>query len=533
MKELHPLRSRTSLDQDIIHRRRWGTLGVLCLSLVMVIVGNTVLNVALPTLVQELRATSTDLQWMVDAYALVFTGLLLTCGALGDRFGRKGALVTGLVVFGFASALSTLATSPAHLVIARAVMGAGAALVMPATLSILTNVFPARERGRAIAIWAGLSGAGAAIGPIAGGWLLEHFWWGSVFLLNVPIVIAALAGGRWLVPTSRDPSEAPLDPVGAMLSIGGLGALLYAIIEAPTNGWGDETTLGAFVAASGALFAFAFWELRTKHPMLDLRYFIDRRFSTASGAITLVFFAMFGTFFLLTQYLQTVQGYSPFEAGLRTLPMAVTMMLIAPRSALLVERFGVRRVVATGLGVVALGLVILSTLEPGSGYGILGGSLVILATGMSLSMPPSTTAIMASLPLGKAGVGSAVNDTTRELGGALGVAVLGSILAAQFTAGLTGAAGSLPAPLASAAGNSLGAALGIADQMGGVPGARLEAAAKAAFVDAMGIALLVGAVIAFLASLIVTRLMPLDDSGIQPVSLSHRDQDELTEAASA
>ncbi|HEU4488666.1 MAG TPA: DHA2 family efflux MFS transporter permease subunit [Actinomycetota bacterium] len=527
------MKSKASMDHDVIHRRRWGTLGILCLSLVMIIVGNTVLNVALPTLVRELQATSTDLQWMVDSYALVFAGLLLTCGALGDRFGRKGALVTGLAVFGAASALSTLATSPAHLIFARAVMGAGAALVMPATLSILTNVFPPRERGRAIAIWAGLSGAGAAIGPIAGGWLLEHFWWGSVFLLNVPIVIAALLGGRWLVPTSRDPSEAPLDPVGAALSIVGLGALLYGIIEAPTHGWSDATTIGAFVAAGTLLFAFALWELRTSHPMLDLRYFLDRRFSTASGAITLVFFAMFGTFFLLTQYLQTIQGYTPFEAGLRTLPMAATMMLIAPRSARFVERFGVRVVVATGLGVVAAGLLILSTLGAGSGYGILAGSLVILATGMSLSMPPSTTAIMASLPLRKAGVGSAVNDTTRELGGALGVAVLGSILASQFTAGLAGAVGSLPAPLATAASSSLGAALQIADQIGGSSGAQLAAAAKDTFVDAMGVALLVGAAIALLASLIVARLMPSDASSTEPVSLGNREPERISEAASA
>ncbi len=517
------------MDEDVIHRRRWWTLSVLCLSLVMIIVGNTVLNVALPTLVRELQATSTDLQWMVDAYALVFAGLLLTCGALGDRFGRKGALVVGLVIFGVASALSTLATSPAHLIVARATMGAGAALVMPATLSILTNVFPPRERGRAIAIWAGLSGAGAAIGPVAGGWLLEHFWWGSVFLLNVPVVIAALLGGRWLVPTSRDPSEAPLDPLGATLSIIGLGALLYGIIEAPIHGWSSGTTVGAFFAASAILFAFALWELRTNHPMLDLRYFLDRRFSTASGAITLVFFAMFGTFFLLTQYLQTVQGYSPFEAGLLTLPMALTLMLVAPQSARVVERFGVKRVVSTGLAVVAVGLVILSSIGADSGYGIIALSLIILATGMSLSMPPSTTAIMASLPLGKAGVGSAVNDTTRELGGALGVAVLGSILASQFTAGLSAAVGSLPAPVASAATSSLGAALEVAGQVGGTPGAELAAAARVAFVDAMGIALLVGAAIALLASAIVARLMPVDAAGMEPLRLG----DRVSEAASA
>jgi hypothetical protein len=268
--------------------------------------------------------------------------------------------------------------------------------------------------------------------------------------------------------------------------------------------------------------------------MLDLRYFLDRHFSTASGAITLVFFAMFGTFFLLTQYLQTVKGYSPFEAGLLTLPMALTLMLIAPQSARVVERFGVKRVVATGLAVVAAGLVILSTIGVDSGYGVIAVSLVILATGMSLSMPPSTTAIMASLPLGKAGVGSAVNDTTRELGGALGVAVLGSILASQFTAGLSAAVESLPAPLATAATGSLGAALQIAGRIGGAAGVDLAAAARVAFVDAMGIALLVGAAIALSASVIVARLMPAGDSSMQTLNLSgERDPDVVSEPASA
>jgi predicted MFS family arabinose efflux permease len=267
--------------------------------------------------------------------------------------------------------------------------------------------------------------------------------------------------------------------------------------------------------------------------MLDLRYFQDRRFSTASGAITLIFFAMFGTFFLLTQYLQTVQGHSPFEAGLLTLPMALTLMLIAPQSARVVERFGVKRVVAIGLAVVALGLIILSTIGVDSGYGVLALSLVILATGMSLSMPPATTAIMASLPLGKAGVGSAVNDTTRELGGALGVAVLGSILASQFTASLSGAVQSLPAPLAGAATGSLGGALQVAGRVGGAPGAELAAAAKVTFVDAMGVALLVGASIALLASIIVARLMPVDALGMEPVTLGDGEADRLSEAASA
>src|SRR4051794_28658356 len=263
------------------YERRWWILGILCLSLVMVILGNTVLNVAIPTLIRELDATSTELQWMVDAYGLVFAGLLLTCGALGDRFGRKGALQTGLVIFGLASFASTFATEPAHLIATRAIMGLGAALVMPATLSLLTNVFPPHERARAIAIWAGLAGAGAAIGPIAGGWLLDHYYWGSIFFLNLPVVVIALVGGAILVPTSKDPAQPPLDVRGALLSIAGLASLLYAIIEAPNRGWTGATTLGCFVLAVVFLGSFALWEHHTDHPMLALRYFRDRRFTAS------------------------------------------------------------------------------------------------------------------------------------------------------------------------------------------------------------------------------------------------------------
>ena len=349
-------------DDDRVYDRRWWTLGVLCLSLIMVIVGNTVLNVALPTLVRELDATSTQLQWIVDVYGLVFAGLLLTGGALGDRFGRKGALTIGLVIFAGGSAMAAMADSAGQLIVTRGIMGVGAALVMPATLSILTTVFPPQERARAIAVWAGLAGAGAAIGPVAGGWLLEHFWWGSVFLVNLPLIAVALVGGRLLVPTSRDPRQPPLDVVGAGLSIVALASCLYAIIEAPNHGWTSIPTLEA--AGVGLAFgvAFAAWELRARHPMLDLRFFRNRRFSAGSAAITLVFFAMFGTFFLLTQYLQLVLGYSALEAGLRTLPAPLMIMVTAPMSARFVERFGTRAVVATGLATVAAGLGMASTL---------------------------------------------------------------------------------------------------------------------------------------------------------------------------
>jgi EmrB/QacA subfamily drug resistance transporter len=475
----------------------------------MVVLGNTVLNVALPTLVRELHATSTELQWMVDSYALVFAGLLLTAGALGDRFGRKGALVIGLVIFGGASFASTFATQASHIIITRAVMGLGAALVMPATLSILTTVFPPEKRAQAIAIWAGFAGAGAAIGPIAGGWLLEHFYWGSVFFLNVPVVLIALIGGRLLVPTSRDPEHATLDFVGAGLSIVGLGALLYGIIEAPTYGWTDPLTLSAFGVAIAVLGYFGYWELHNPNPMLDLKFFRNPRFSAASAAISLNFFAMFGTFFLLTQYLQVVRGYSPLGAGVRTLPMAFTMMIAAPMSARFVERLGPKRVMSTGLAIVGLGLALLSQVDGSTSYWVFAAFLVVAAMGMASTMAPATASIMSSLPLRKAGVGSAWNDTTRELGGALGVAVLGSIAGSAYTSRLADAVpDGLPRAVANVAETSVGAAVQVSQSLPAGLGTSLQAAAKSAFVGATSEAMLIAAGVVFLAAALVARYMP-------------------------
>ena len=496
------------VDESYDHSQRWWTLVVLCLSLVIVVVGNTVLNVALPTLVRELHASNSALQWVVDAYGLVFAGLLLTAGAIGDRFGRKGALTAGLLIFGGASSAAAFSQSAGQLTAFRAIMGIGAALIMPATLSILTNVFPPQERAKAIAIWAGLAGAGAAVGPVAGGFLLEHFWWGSVFLVNVPLVVAALAGGRVLVPNSHDPHADPLDPVGAALSMLGLGAVLYGIIEGPVQGWMAPATIGPIVSGLAILVVFGLWELRTEFPMLDLRFFKNPTFSSATAAINLVFFAMFGTFFVLTQYLQLVLGYSALEAGVRMLPMAFTMMVAAPSSAKFVERFGNRKVVSTGLLIVALGLLLLAQSDVNTPYWHLVLAIVTMAVGMGLSMAPSTTGIMASMPLRKAGVGSAVNDTTRELGGALGVAVLGSLLASKFTAALPASVGALPAPARAAVRSSLGGALGVAGSLPGTAGASLQAAAKHAYVGAMSVSLVAAAAVAIAAAVMVRRFYP-------------------------
>ena len=423
------------MDAETIHRRRWATLIVLSLSLVVIGLDNTILNVALPTLVRELGATASQLQWMVDAYILVFAGLLLTMGALGDRFGRKLALTVGLVIFGLSSVAAAFSDSANTLIGARAVMGVGGALIMPATLSIVTNVFEGRERGRAIAVWAGVAGLGIILGPVIGGWLLEHYWWGSIFLINVFVVIVAVVAGAFLVPESKDPEATPLDPLGAVLSIVGLVALVFAIIEAPDRGWTDPIVVGAFIVAVVVLSAFLWWEAHTEHPMLQLRFFENPRFSAASIAITLVFFAMFGTVFLNTQYLQFVLGYTPLEAGLRVMPVA-TMIVAAPLSARLTERLGSKVVVASGLTIVAVALSILATITIDTGYGRVALALAILGAGMGTAMAPATDSIMGSLPLAKAGVGSAMNDTTRQIGGALGVAILGSILASSYGAAM-------------------------------------------------------------------------------------------------
>jgi len=496
------------VDKEYDHSKRWWTLAVLCLSLVIVVVGNTVLNVALPTLVRELHASNSALQWVVDAYGLVFAGLLLTAGAIGDRFGRKGALTTGLIIFGSASTAAAFCHSSAQLTVFRAIMGIGAALIMPATLSILSNVFPPHERAKAIAIWAGLAGAGAALGPVAGGFLLEHFWWGSVFLVNVPLVLTALGGGRVLVPNSRDPHADPLDPVGAALSMAGLGALLYGIIEGPVQGWTAPATLGPIFSGLAVLVVFGLWELRAEYPMLDLRFFKSPTFSAATAAINMVFFAMFGSFFLLTQYLQLVLGYSALEAGVRMLPSAFAMMVAAPSSAKFVERFGSRKVVSTGLLIVGLGLLLLAQSDVNTPYWHLVIAIMTMSLGMGLSMAPSTTGIMASIPLRKAGVGSAVNDTTRELGGALGVAVLGSLLGSKFTALLPASVGALPAAAREAVRSSIGGALGVAQTLPPATGNGLALAAKHAYVGAMSVSLVVGATVALVAAVMVRRFYP-------------------------
>jgi EmrB/QacA subfamily drug resistance transporter len=493
------------------YQRRWWALAVLCLSLVVLAMDNTILNVALPTLARDLEATGSQLQWMVDAYLLVFAGLLLTMGAVGDRFGRKLALDAGLVVFVAASAASAFAGTPEVLIAARAAMGIGAALIMPATLSIITNIFPPTERGRAIGVWAGVAGLGVVVGPVIGGWLLEGFWWGSVFLVNLPVVALAMLAGWPLVPNSRDPSATPLDPTGAALSVAVLVTLVYGIIQAPEDGWTDPRILGAFAVAAVLAVVFIWWERRVGHPMLPMEFFGNPRFSAASGAIAMAFFALFGSVFLLTQHLQVVLGYTPLQTGVRVLPVAV-LVVAAPLAARLTERVGTKLVVAAGLLVVAGALWLLSTVQLGDGYGPVAATLALLGVGMGLTVAPATESIMGSLPLAKAGVGSAMNDTTRQVGGALGVAVLGSILASGYGAAIQPTLRGAPPPIAHTAGDSIGAAATIAAQLG-PQGQGLLEAARSAFIQGMGDALQVGAGVAALAALLVLLFLPARATG--------------------
>jgi EmrB/QacA subfamily drug resistance transporter len=499
-----------SVQSDIerLHDRRWWTLAVLCLSLVIVFVGNSSLNVALPTLARDLHATESQLQWVVAAYSLVFAGLLFSTGALGDRFGRKGLLQIGLVLFLVAAAFASASTTMWELIGCRAVMGAAAAMIMPSTLSILINVFPPHERTKAIAIWASITGAAGGFGPVISGWLLGHYWFGAVFLINVPIVAVALIGGRFLVPRSRDPEEASLDPVGAILSIIGIVALVYGLIEAPGEGWLSTTTLIAFAIAAVVLTVFAFYELHTDEPMLDMRFFRNPAFSTGTAGMMLVFLALYGVMFLVTQYFQLVLGYSPLSAAARLLPMAMTLLVVSLTTPRIVARFGAHRTVATGMLSLATGLLLLSRVGTETPYWYIVLCFLPFSAGMALSMSPMTASIMSAVPARRAGMGSAMNDATREFGAALGVAVLGSIAASRYGSQIASAVTGLSGADQSTATSSIAGALNVAEGLREPASSNLTDAAHQAFLSGMHLAVLIGAALAALSAGIVYRYLP-------------------------
>jgi EmrB/QacA subfamily drug resistance transporter len=485
---------------------------VLCASVLIINVDNTILNVALPTLVRDLHATSSQLQWIVDSYAMVFAGLLFVGGSLADRWGRKRFFLIGLTVFALGSTSAAFSGSVDLLITCRGLMGAGAALTIPATLSIVNDIFrdPA-QRARAIGIWGGTIGLGIAIGPIAGGLLLSRFWWGSIFLVNVPIAIAAFAGALALVPDSKNPAAERPDPGGALLSIAGLGLLLWAIIEAPVQGWASTSVVGVGVASLVVLGTFVGWEDRSSHPMLKLQFFSDRRFSIALAAECLGLFGLLGGLFVSTQFLQFDLGYSPLGAGLRILPIAAILAVSAALSPLLTHATRPRFTVFAGLVAIAGGLWQVSTKSSvATTYVDVLPGLLLIGLGAGLLLPTATNSVVGSVPQGDAGVGSATNSVSLQVGGALGVAVIGSVLSTRYQDRMSSALAGrhVPGAVTQTILGSLGGALTVAEHVGGTMGALLALSARSAFMSGSSLAVTVGAFVALGGGLVALAALP-------------------------
>jgi EmrB/QacA subfamily drug resistance transporter len=504
------IRFQQEPDVQTTYDMRWKTLAVLSLSLVIIGLDNTILNVALPTLQEEFDASASSLQWMVDSYLLVFAGLLLVFGTLGDRLGRKLALQAGVSIFGLASLGALVADSAGQVIAVRSLMGVGAALIMPATLSIIANVFPADERGKAIGIWAALAAVGIGLGPLAGGLLLEWFAWSSVFLVNVPFALAALLLGIRYVPESRDPRPGRFDLAGAALSTAGFSVLVYAVIEAPAEGWLSGTVLGLLASAAVLLTAFMWWERRTPEPMLDLGFFRNARFSVGTAAVSVAFFALLGGIFALTQYLQFAHGYSAVEAGAIMSPMALGLVMGAGSSNRAVQRIGTARVVAAGLAGLATLLALTLLWSADMGAGLLLGWFFGVALSMGWVMAPATDAVVGAVPAARSGVASAMNTVARMVSGALGVAVVGSLVNSLYADDI---AGSLPARAPEAATESIGATAAAAAQAPPEIAAGVLSAAGDAFTSAMGIGLSVSAALALGAAVLVARFLPSQPTG--------------------
>ncbi len=491
--------------------RRWVALAALCVSLLMVSLDNTILNVALPTIARSMNATTSDLQWIVDSYIVVFAGLLLLVGSLGDRLGRKWVFMTGLVVFAAGSTASAFCTTPTRLVAARAVMGLGGAAIMPSTLSLIRNIFTEpSERARAIGIWSGTSGLSVALGPVVGGYLLAHFWWGSVFLVNVPIALAGLVASAFVVPNSRNPESRRPDPLGGLLSTLGMAALLWAIIEAPQRAWTSTAVLASLTGGIALLMGFVLWEQKCDHAMLQLVFFRSRRFSAAMGAMAMLMLALMGSLFLLTQYLQFALGYTALEAGVRVAPIAGVILVAAPLSAVIVHRMGTKPVVVSGLSLIAAGLFILSHTTVHGTYLDALPSFFLIGTGVGLSFAPSTEAVMGSLPTAEAGAGAATNGAALETGGALGVGIFGSLLGTRYRDMLAPmlAPHHVPSAVLQLIEGSLGGALEVVKRIGGSLGASLAIVAREAFVSGMDLALTVGGVLVTCGAVVVLILLP-------------------------
>ena len=507
-----------ALGQRDQHRRL--ALAIVCLAALIINVDNTILNVALPTLVRDLRATSSQLQWIVDSYAMAFAGLLLVGGALADRFGRKRFFLIGLTVFALGSIGAALSGSVPILIAFRALMGAGAALTIPTSLAIINDIFrDPGQRARAIGVWGGTIGLGIAIGPIAGGLLLSRFWWGSIFLVNVPIACIGLLGAALVVPDSKNPHVQRPDPAGAALSIAGLGLLLWAIIEGPTRGWTSGVVVGAGLASLVVIGGFVVWESRSMHPMLKLDFFRERRFSVALAAECLAVFGLMGALFLSTQFLQFDLGYSPLQAGLRVLPIAIMVVVGAAVSPVAARLVGVKLTVAASLISIAAGLWQVSASSRfDTTYGEIVLGLLLIGLGAGLMLPTATNSVIGSVPQGDSGMGSASNTVALQVGGALGVAVIGSVMLTryqgQMAAALVGQ--HVPQSVAQTIFGSLGAALAVAARVGGTTGVELARAARTAFMSGNDVALAVGAIVALAAAVLVLVALPSRASPAQP-----------------
>ncbi|MCZ2838341.1 MFS transporter [Modestobacter sp. VKM Ac-2985] len=496
------------------YERRWWVLGTMIVCLLMVIMGNTILNVALPTLQRELDATQGELQWAIDSYILVFAGLLFSWGVIGDRIGRRKVLLAGLTIFAVGSVLAAFSDSALELIGWRALMGVGGAAIQPATLAVITNVFPAGERGRAIGLWAGASGLAVAGGPLAGGLVLEHFWWGAVFLLGVPVAALGAVGVLTVVPESKDPDPGRLDVPGVLLSIAALVGVVYGIIRGGSEGWGELQTWGPLTAGVVLLVVFIWWQRRTAHPALDVSLFRNPAFSAAAGALALNFFALQGATFYLVYYLQGVRGYSPLESGAALVPVAVGIALTAPRTSGLAERFGAKAVCATGFTLIALSFAGIQLLDADAPVWLVLADLALQGIGMGAVMAPATESIMSVVPREKAGAGAAVNNAVRQVGGALGVAILGSVLATSYANRLGDDVQALPAGARDQAGESIVATLAAVEDAEAAGGETAAAAAalvdpaREAFVGAMHLTAVGTAGAAVIAVVVVLLWLP-------------------------
>lgn len=491
-----------------VYKKRWWTLVAMCLALLGVMLANSSLNIALPHMSVDLGLTQLDFTWIVNIYTLVFASLLFMAGALGDRYGRKLAMQIGMVIFIIGSVYAaTLAETATELIIARSIMGLGGALVMPTTLSIINNAFPRAQRARAVAIWSAIAGVGMMVGSIVSGVLLEHFSWHSLFYFSAIVAAVGFIANHFLSSESRDEEESPVDWLGGLFSAVGIFGLVYGITEAPSQGFADAAVLVALIAGVVGIATFILWELKVKSPMLDMKLFKSRSFSVSSLTLTLTFMAMAGVFFSMGMLMQLVLGMSPLESSLAMLPVMLPMLFISPIIPSIVKKFGARLTIGTGLFITSIAFVVMSTWTADMTYWQLLGVMWLMMLGISAAMTPGTNILMASVPRNRSGMGSAMNDTTRELGGALGVAILGAILSAAYADNIRSAITQFPAKAQEVIEGSLAGAIGVSQELGEAAGPLLDTA-KEAWMSALGTASLTAAGMIFAASVITFIALP-------------------------